>query len=306
MKSVKYTMQIAKFGVKIILIVVIISPLLWFIYSKSQPNSENTPTENKNMTVKYGSYNPNGTNERLDISHYYIAWNKNEEINLSNSKMIMLSIEPWYDDELGSANLFNDITEGKYDQYIIGFCTELNSYDNEFWIRWGHEMDSNQGRYPWSKNDPDGYKSAYKYFVNECKKYTDKAKYVWSPAGEPELYQFWPGDEYVDLIGLSVYNNIEWNKENLGSDFSFKEILDPKYAIASKLGKPVIVTEVGTTGPVEYKKTWISKMVEDARKFKDLRAIVYFNAQDNHGVWDTESTPDWRIDESWIIEANTN
>lgn len=299
-------MQNANFIIKIILIVFLPMLIFGLIYVFFRQGTSQNSTSQNIPIVKYGSYNPNGTNEKLDISHYYIAWNKNEEINFPKNKTIMLSIEPWYEDELGSANLFSDITEGKYDQYIIGICTELNTYDNEFWIRWGHEMDSNQGRYPWSKNDPDGYKSAYKYFVNECKKYTDKAKYVWSPAGEPELYQFWPRDEYVDLIGLSVYNNIEWNKENLGSDFSFKEILDPKYAIASKLGKPVIVTEVGTTGPVEYKKTWISKMVEDARKFKDLRAIVYFNAQDNHGVWDTESTPDWRIDESWIIEANTN
>ena len=71
-------------------------------------------------------------------------------------------------------------------------------------------MDLNNGHYPWAQWQPAQYISAYRHFVDRCRVSSPKSQFVWSPRGEENLEGFYPGDEYVDDIGLSVFGYQEY------------------------------------------------------------------------------------------------
>ena len=67
------------------------------------------------------------------------------------------------------------------------------------------EMDLANKRYPWSHWTPTEYIAAYRHFVNVCRGVASNAKFMWSPRGEANLRDYYPGNDYVDSIGLSGF-----------------------------------------------------------------------------------------------------
>ena len=69
--------------------------------------------------------------------------------------------------------------------------------------------------------------------------------YVWSPVGSPGLHQYWPGPDYADYVGLSVYGFPQWDVRHYGRPRSFAEIFSEKYELVKGFGKPVLIAELG-------------------------------------------------------------
>jgi cellulose synthase (UDP-forming) len=167
----------------------------------------------------------------------------------------------------------------------------------EVWLRWGHEMDL-PGLYPWSTGDPALYQAAFRHVVAVFREEgADNARFVWSPAGDTggtPSSAYYPGDDVVDLVGLTVLGDAGWDRLYGQPRQSLADILRPRYRELAPLGKPIILAEVGVSGPPAEQAAWLAAGAAALPDFPAVRAVVYFddrNAPNNR----MPDQPDWRI-----------
>lgn len=241
----------------------------------------------------------------IALQHYYVDWRKFSEqewkswldLTKVTKRWILLTIEPWTD---RGASLFEEILSGQFDREIVGICQGIETSPNPIFVRWGHEMENLTGRYPWARDDFEGYKAAFRHVVTTCRSVTDNAFYVWSPVGNSGLDHYWPGNEYVDYVGLSVYGYQNWEIAYYDKALSFSETFKPKYDRVVKFGKPIMIAELGVEGDREYEYRWLEELFQQADSYAALKSVVYFYAKDTEGVWgEGIPTPDWTIPVEW-------
>lgn len=249
----------------------------------------------------FGSANPTRVGEE-----YESGWLANQITEAGATPMI--TWEPWKNgagDEQPSYSLDN-ITYGVYDTYLIQYASDVKNWGHPILLRPMHEMNGNY--YPWScstnGNDPTKYVAAFRHIVDIFNSVgADNASFVWSPNyASPsdvveqcsDFTQLYPGDEYVDYIGVSVYN---W-----GSDTSRGPgWVDLEYLIDDFLNtmaknfpdKEVILSETGTghdQGAVAVTQ-WLENMYSYLSTRGTVSAIVYF---DDFAFHDSNYT-DFRI-----------
>jgi beta-mannanase len=266
------------------------------------------------LPIKLGMYDPNlvyDTFEHLAVDHYFVSLtetenlstvrlNKLEESNQKN-RWPLVTVEPWKKQGLDSNLVLEDIISGKYDTDIKNTCEVFQDYNKPLFIRFGHEMERVTGRYPWAVQNSTHYIDAYHYFVSYCKKIYTQGFYVWSPAGDHGLDSYYPGDEFVDYVGLSVYGLEKFDRDIYGYMRSFEDNFGEKYNRVKKYNKPVIIAEIGISGTPAFQKKWLKEGLENSDQFPLLKIVVYFNSKDNEGAWGKEyGIPDWRIDTTII------
>src|SRR5476651_190556 len=102
---------------------------------------------------------------------------------------------------------------GAYDAHYLAAAQKIAAYDPNSIIRVGWEMNGG-GWWPWSAAaDPAGYIGAFQDLVTVFRSVSPGFKFDWSPnigtqAIDPA--KVYPGDAYVDTIGLSVYEGSSW------------------------------------------------------------------------------------------------
>jgi beta-mannanase len=263
-------------------------------------------TEN---SIKFGVYDPHGDfseESRVSIEHIFMTW---EDVDLSSlpavdayvrarGRTLMITVEPWSwasDWQLSPVELLLGIQAGAYDINIASVCSAISRLQSPINIRWAHEMEAVDGPFPWARWSPKDYIAAYRHFVTECRKQIPDAKYVWSPRGDQSLVEFYPGDDYVDVIGLSVFGYQAYDKKNFGGERTFEEVLEPGYRLVSGFGKPVVVAELGYEGDESYVARWAKAAAAPHPQFPKLTAIIYFNDREVFAWPQNFGLPNWRI-----------
>ncbi|MFI5493745.1 glycoside hydrolase family 26 protein [Actinoplanes sp. NPDC051859] len=187
---------------------------------------------------------------------------------------------------------FTDITSGAGDEIIKRAARRLKSVGRPLLLRWGWEM--NGDWYAWSpaKNgkDPAGYVQSWRrlhgIFADEG---VTNVAWVWSPNWNSSPVADWntyaalyPGDKYVDWVGVSGYN---LRKESPDTLFG------PVYrSYAAR--KPIMISEVGSVDRGgRTKADWITLFGKWVEAHPAVGAVTWF---------DTDTHPDyaekWRID----------
>lgn len=258
--------------------------------------------------IQIGAYDPEGrlkSQRDLTWQSEYVAWTDPvEKITASirsaheNARLPIITLEPWARStdlvQKGDPFLIK-VIGGEYDAEINTVCGAMAN-SGEILIRWGHEVEVVNGRYPWSGTSHAVYIDAYKHFVELCKKSSANLKFVWSPAGDPGAEQYWPGADYVDYVGISVYSYDVWELAQGHAQRSFADIAGPKLKRVAGYNKPIIVIEMGVTGSEDYKTNWLTNIKVKDLQSPNLVGMVYFNSRDVDGAWGSKDpTPDWRL-----------
>jgi endoglucanase len=130
--------------------------------------------------------------------------------------------------------------------------------------------------------------------IDICRVAAPDASFMWSPLGFENLADFYPGDDYVDVVGLSVFSLGPWEKQVLGKEQSFDDIFAPRYERALAFGKPIMVAELGFVGDADHIAMWEADVRSKAEKYPELYAIVYFNQREVYPWPNDFGLPDWR------------
>jgi beta-mannanase len=272
------------------------------------------------VSVNLGLYEPTGeygdkqASEYLAIEHVFLRWDAYQASELTPRleraararRWVLVTVEPWPAagrDGSGS-DLFATITAGASDKTIRLICSDIAASGRPVFVRWGHEMEDVKGRYPWARDDSVGYVRAYRHFVDRCRSVAERVFYVWSPAGNKGLAQYWPGRPYADYIGVSIYGFPEWDRKQYGKIRSFDEIFGEKYERIKDLDRPVMIAEMGVTGGRQHQVRWLAEAVRSFQKYPGLKSVVYYNARDHREAWPTDvAVPDWRVSMDDLVEV---
>ena len=258
---------------------------------------------------KLGAYDPHGdfgNVTKAAIEHLFLPW---QDVDLSSlaeadayararGRELLVTVEPWSwsDDWSTTPNELRDgIVAGRYDGNIDAVCGHLARVRAPVTIRFAHEMDDLSGQFPWSQWRPGEYVGVYRYFVDRCRSSVKSAKYMWSPLGQANLGTYYPGDTYVDLVGLSVFGLQRYDNDKFGRDQSFADILQPKYEAAKRFRKPIVVAELGYQGNDQYVSKWADDATRARPEFPDLVAVVYFNDKEVYPWPENYGLPNWRV-----------
>lgn len=265
--------------------------------------------------LPYGAFDPQGDyrdESEVLIEHVFLPW---EDVSLQSlldaddyaverDRALMVTIEPWtwtVDERNTAEFLRRGILNGYYDANMRGVCKVLALMQSPISIRWGQEMERMSGQFIWSGWKPEDYIAAYRRMIDVCRAEAPGVNVIWSPAGDPGLEAYYPGDDYVDAVGLSIFGLQDWENEILGGSKRYQQWLDETYARASVFGKPVIVAELGFAGDANYVSLWESEVRQPQADKPLLSGVVYFNQREVYPWPDGYGLPDWRL-ENRILE----
>jgi beta-mannanase len=102
---------------------------------------------------------------------------------------------------------------------------------------------------------------------------------VWSPnvtyPGASPLAELYPGDSYVDWIGLSGYYGTAGRESYIG----FEDIFAATLAELTTLShRPIVITETGATNATGQQARWITDMFTELPKHPEIIGVVWFEA----------------------------
>jgi len=277
--------------------------------SEQQTSEFSLPTVST-PKINFGVYDPEGQcspESEIAIEHVFVSWANYQpgtllmqlaQIELKG-RWPFITIEPWCDRTITtlSSQLLNDVVEGRYDRTIQQMASEIAAFHGLVVLRWGHAMENVMGRYPWANHQPALYREAYRHFVTACRLAANNVAFVWSPVGDNDLACYWPGEHYVDSVGLSVFEPLA-SDQVVGHQVtrSFHDQMIDKYARVALYNKPVMIAECGITGSEECQLNWLSDASRDFAQYPLLKALIYFNAKETPALWsDQDTTPDWRL-----------
>jgi hypothetical protein len=242
--------------------------------------------------------------QKTRVIHWFQDWTMRFDPRYMNAAMSrggmpLVTWEPW---KFGGgtqqpAYALKRILEGRYDVYIRRWASAAATWGKPFLLRFAHEMNSD-----WTSWSPGINGNTSAQFISAwrrvhtifIKEHARNVRWVWSPVahyqGATPFRSVYPGDAYVDWVGLSGYN---WGNTRTWSQWqSFSKIFGQSYSIVGTITrKPIIISEVASTESGGDKAAWIRKafLEEIPGNFLRIKAVVWFNA-------DKEN--DWRVNSS--------
>src|SRR5438874_797829 len=212
----------------------------------------------------------------------------------SRGEIPMITWEPW-DPRSGSASQpaysLAAIASGAQDALISRWASQVKAWGQPLWLRFAHEM--NGDWYPWAEkvngNRPGDYVTAWRH-VHDIFQRAGVANvtWVWSPnvlmPNTPSLASLYPGDAYVDWLGVDGYN---WG----GSSWqSFDSVFGATLAELHRLSsKPIVIGETASSEVGGSKAQWIQQLFAGMARDSSIKAFVWFNLK---------KEADWRIESS--------
>lgn len=242
-----------------------------------------------NNDIKYiGVYaeNPddvtNVYNDSINTVGWYVDLNKNDAYEKKLSKAMdehlykaFITLEP-------SDMDLNDIANGVYDDCFIEFFSKLTSgkrKNTELFVRFAHEMEMRPTYlfpwYSWQSWDADAYIRAWQHVVDLSKEQgATNIKWVWSPNRADDFSKrYYPGDNYVDYVGLSLNNTTD----SYDTFESFYASVGTKDALES-YNKPIIISECAEHCLDETEKTqYIQSIFDYIEKDSNIVGAVFFD-----------------------------
>lgn len=223
-----------------------------------------------------------------------------------DGRLVFLTLQSWHpipkDKVIDTAtSLTLEVLDGRWDDYLHQYARAAAAWGRPFLFRLDNEMNSDWvpwGAYQYGK-DAELYRLAWRHvwqiFHDEG---ASNAIWVWNPNGgtHPDWQWnheslYWPGGQYVDLVGLTAYNfagcmNAPW--------LSFGDAIGPAYAEYARLypGKPLVIPEFASHDAPGDQAAWLRQAFSDLKqRFPAIKLAVWWNGEDRGCHMDLGATP---------------
>lgn len=251
------------------------------------------------------------------IVHWYQPWGADEsrgtwyqpDLKIETLRTIaergatpMITWEAWGTVNGADPSRVQTIPTGVYDAYIDGWATGLRDFGGPVYLRLFHEL--NNQVYPWAYgnngNSAGDLIAAWRYVHGRFAELgATNVAWVWAPTTENLLVSFrtlYPGDDYVDWLGVDGYNGGDIHSEWWGGWVSPEDVFEASLNSLTAISqtKPIMIVETATVEQGGNKAAWIDELyIELPQQFPQVRAILWFNAP-----WGDDDRADWHIDSS--------
>ena len=210
------------------------------------------------------------------IVHLFHGWGERMPTSVPEIGRSTLMIS-WHGTRIASVN------NGSQDDVIRSAAARLAGYGKPMLLRWAWEMNGDWFEWDGTHNgkDPAAYAKAYrrihKIFRDNG---ADNVAFVWSPNWNSgpdvrwnRMERYYPGDAYVDWVGVSGYNFYSESPSTL-----FKHVVS---AYGRK--KPIMLAE---TAAIEHggasKANWINALSAYVKRTPEIGAVVWFDTDVQH------------------------
>lgn len=205
---------------------------------------------------------------------------------------------------------------GAFDDYLRQYARDIVATGLPLGIRLNHEM--NGIWYPWSEtfgngsaingNRPGDYVAVWRHVhdIFEAEGANQFVIWTWAPniinnlpsrnKSVEFLTALYPGDEYVDWIGISGYLRPPYASNQ---QFTFDYTFGPTLAQLRQItDKPIILAEIGASETGGNKAAWVADVLDAFTRPEnsDLIGLSWFNLAVTTISGGERVTNDWRID----------
>lgn len=249
-----------------------------------------------------GIYDPVNVfvSQNLDLEEYYIPPDIGQLVNVINDAMSknrvpFVTIEWTCPDSTDPENVLEKMTKGEYDGQIAGLVGVMKMYSGTILLRMFHEMDIT-GLYCWSGSTVQ-FIAAFRH-ARDLFRAASNVVWVWSPAGNINAGEFYPGKSYVDLVGFTLLESPLWDKIYNAPPQSFDEVMKLRYGVLSKFGKPMVATEFGVDRATDIERhLWLDDalVVLKSGKYPLINGLVFFNAKNAENDHTGQVLPNWTL-----------
>lgn len=213
------------------------------------------------------------------------AWNERHQV----VEMTMQMADGANDNAPRHNGMF-DVLDGVHDQRIRQFARDAKQFGHPFLFRLNNEMNTDWSQYSGvlTLSDFDIYikvwQRIYRIFEEEG---VDNAIWIFNPndGTYPPLnwnshVSYYPGNEYVQMLGVTGYNTGDYKKDITGERWrEFDDIYGHMAADYRPLyGKfPWIITEFASSSVGGDKAKWIRDMFKNLPKYPEIKAAVWWS-----------------------------
>jgi hypothetical protein len=199
-----------------------------------------------------------------------------------------------------------DVLDGKYDDYLDDLAYEFNQYDYPILFRLNNEMNGAWDPYSafFNGKDTDLYVECWRYIYDKFEEDgVDNLIFVWNPNelsfpnyAYNNYMCYYPGNEYVDVVGMTSYNTGSYYNGETWRSFSqaYDHIYDD---YTERFKHPMMITEFSCASMGGDKAAWFDDMFETINNYPRIKLAVLWNGQDlDHSKEVKTVSRDYRID----------
>lgn len=206
---------------------------------------------------------------------------------------LTLQVSNFNNDDLFGKNINFDMYDGLLDEQIRTFARGAKAFGHPFLFRLNNEMNSDWVNYSGvaALSDPEifieNWRRIYRIFEEEG---VDNAIWIFNPNAEDcppahwnSYISYYPGNDYVQMIGMTGYNTGEYYKELYHEKWrTFDEIYKEPYEKYMKVFSkfPFIITEFASSSIGGDKARWISDMFESIKKYDNIKMALWWSSAD--------------------------
>jgi mannan endo-1,4-beta-mannosidase len=226
--------------------------------------------------------------KRPDMIGQYLAWGTAFDARAvtaawSYGALYYIAWEP-YDTSVQA------IAAGQSDAYITRFAAAVRALNLPVAISFGHEMNGNW--YPWGSGQttPAVFVAAWRH-IHDLFIQAGASNVIWvwnpnviNPVPQVPLNVYWPGDAYVDWVGITGYFPTSGPE-------TFASLYGPTISEVKQFTtKPIIIAETSVeTGPSDIQAT--HSLVAGVRRHPRVLGFIWFDFNKDGVDWQVETRP---------------
>lgn len=191
-----------------------------------------------------------------------------------------------------NGNMVYDILDGVYDSYLYAYADAINEFGHPVLFRLFNEMNGDWCPYSSYNTAKDTviFREVYRYIyrIFEETGANQNTIWVWNPNSVSfpnfdwnNALMYYPGDEYVDIVGLTAYNTGTYYAGEKWS--TFMELYDELYSSYSNwFSQPFMITEFASSSTGGDKAAWMEDMLRRIYSYDRIKIAVWWDGCD----WD--------------------
>lgn len=278
------------------------SPLRWGIYEVNAPEDfsyldqlENYLNYTFPIVIRYQSLDEPFPEKSLQNAY-------------SHKKFAELSLQTFHYQQNNQSVLY-EILDGKYDDYFTTYAKAVKKFSHPILLRLDNEMNGQWCPYSsfYFSKDTDLFKEVWHHIYNIFKaNQVNNVLWVWNPNDESSprpkwnnYLNYYPGDNYVDVIGMTGYNSgtavpgEPWRE--------FADIYQPLYAqYARYFDQPMIIGEFGCASVGGDKPSWMQKMFDQIGQYDRIKVAIWWDYNDYDSAGNI--THNYRMDDNLAVK----
>lgn len=191
-------------------------------------------------------------------------------------------------------NMVYRILQGEYDSFIKNYAKTIKDFGHPVIFRLGNEMNGDWCPYSGYNTSRDAevfvnfYKYIYKVFEDQG---VDNVIWVWNPNDKsfPDFkwnasYNYYPGDQYVDVVGMTAYNTGTYYSQVGETWMTFEELYQNTYNEYSEhFSQPLMITEFASASTGGNKSQWIKDMFIKIPSYNKIKLAIWWDGCDYKG-----------------------